>query len=79
MKTPSKVKIVQTKRLFDDFFKIDEAVLKWERFDGTMSKTTRRLRFERGDSVAAVVFNRDTCQAILANQFRFPTHEKKTK
>jgi len=47
MKTPNKVKIKQTKRLFDDFFKIDEAVLRWERFDGTMSETTRRLRFER--------------------------------
>jgi len=76
MKTPSKVKIEQTKRLFDDFFKIDEAVLRWERFDGTMSDTTRRLCFERGDSVAAVVFNRDTRKVILVNQFRYPTYEK---
>jgi ADP-ribose pyrophosphatase len=76
MKTPSKVKIERTKRLFDDFFKIDEAVLKWERFDGTMSDTVRRLRFERGDSVAAVVFNRDTRKVILVNQFRYPTYEK---
>jgi ADP-ribose pyrophosphatase len=76
MKTPSKVKIERTKRLFDDFFKIDEAVLKWERFDGTMSDTVRRLRFERGDSVAAVVFNWDTRKVILVNQFRYPTYEK---
>jgi ADP-ribose pyrophosphatase len=41
-----------------------------------MSDTTRRLCFERGDAVAAVIFNRDTRKVILANQFRYPTHEK---
>ena len=76
MKIPSKVKIEKTKRLFDDFFKIDEAVLRWERFDGTMGDAARRLRFERGDSVAAVVYNRDTRKVILVNQFRYPTYEK---
>ena len=76
MKNPRKVVIEQSKRIFDDFFKIDEAVLSYERFDGTMGAKTRRLRFERGDSVAAVVFNRDTQKIILANQFRYPTHEK---
>src|SRR5262249_24949895 len=36
----------------------------------------RRLVFERGDSVAAVVFERDTERLLLTEQFRFPTLEK---
>lgn len=71
-----KVKIESKKRIFDDFFKIDETYLSFERFDGRMSQTVRRLNFERGDSVAAIVMNRDTRRVILTHQFRYPTYEK---
>lgn len=71
-----KVHIESQQRIFDDFFKIDEAFLSFERFDGQMSDTVRRLNFERGDAVAAIIMNRDSRNVILANQFRFPTYEK---
>ena len=44
-----KVEIISRKRVLDDFFKVDEAYLRFERFDGTMSEVVRRLNFERGD------------------------------
>ena len=71
-----KVIIKRETRLLDDYFKVDEAYLSYELFAGGMSGTIRRLNFERGDSVAAVVLNRDTERVILIEQFRYPTYRK---
>jgi nudix-type nucleoside diphosphatase (YffH/AdpP family) len=71
-----RVIIDRTKRILDDFFKVDEAFLRYERFDGTMSPVVRRLNFERGDSVAALIFKPETKRIILVNQFKYPTYEK---
>jgi hypothetical protein len=32
-----KVEVISCRRVFDDFFKIDEAELRFERYDGAMS------------------------------------------
>jgi nudix-type nucleoside diphosphatase (YffH/AdpP family) len=71
-----KVEVRQKKRVFDDFFKIDEAVVQFEQFNGQMSPPVRRLNFERGDAAAVLIFNKETQKVILANQFRYPTYEK---
>jgi nudix-type nucleoside diphosphatase (YffH/AdpP family) len=71
-----KIVVHSEARLLDDFFKVDEAMVSFERFDGSMSPPVRRLCFERGDSVAAIVFNRDTRRVILVEQFRFPALKK---
>jgi nudix-type nucleoside diphosphatase (YffH/AdpP family) len=71
-----KVSFESKKQIFDDFFKIEEALLRFERFDGRMSPIVRRLNFERGDSVAALIFNVATERLILVNQFKYPTYEK---
>lgn len=68
-----KVSIKQHKYILDDFFKIDEAYLRFELFNGEMSPLVRRLSLERGDSVAVLVLNRNTNNIILASQFRYPT------
>ena len=64
------------KRVFDDFFKIDEASLQFERFDGEMTPIVRRLNFERGDSVAALILNKSTGNLVFVNQFKYPTYDK---
>jgi ADP-ribose pyrophosphatase len=71
-----KVEISSKRLIFNDFFKIEEAILRYMRFDGKMSEPVRRLVFERGDAVAAILFNRDTQEVILINQFRYPTYDK---
>jgi ADP-ribose pyrophosphatase len=71
-----KVEIKSKRLIFNDFFKIQEAILRYLRFDGKMSEPVRRLVFERGDAVAAIILNRDTQKVILINQFRYPTYEK---
>ena len=68
--------ILQRRRILDAFFKVDEAQVSYERYDGSMTPPVKRLVFERGDSAAAVVFNRETRSILLSEQFRFPTLEK---
>jgi len=70
---PRKAVIQQQRRIFDDFFKIDELMVSHEQIDGTMSAVQRRLVFERGDSVAVLLLNLDTKSVVLVEQFKAPT------
>lgn len=69
-----KVEILKKMRVFDGFFKLDEAVLCYERFDGAMSPAVRRLAFERGDSAAAILYDPERDRVILIDQFKYPTY-----
>jgi len=71
-----KVEVVSCRRVFDDFFKIDKAELRFERYDGTMSEPVRRLNFERGDSAAALLFDARSRTVYLIEQFMYPTLAK---
>ena len=70
-----KVLIERKRYILDDFFKVEEAYLHFEQFNGKMSSLVRRLNIERGDSVAVLVFNQDTGKLILVSQFRYPTYQ----
>ena len=67
-----RVEIRSQKRLFDDFFKIDEIIVSHQQYDGKMSADQRRLNFERGDAVAVLLFNTDTRSVVLVEQFKVP-------
>ena len=71
---PARAVIARQQRLFDDFFKIDELLVTHRQIDGTTSSVQRRLVFERGDSVAVLLFNRDPARGeLLVEQFKAPT------
>jgi nudix-type nucleoside diphosphatase (YffH/AdpP family) len=71
-----KVEVISRRRLLDDFFKVDEARLRFERYDGRMSEEVRRLNFERGDSVAALLVDAKARTVYLVEQFMYPTLAK---
>src|SRR5437660_7000011 len=71
-----RVEVLNQRVVFDDVFKIREATVRHELFNGQMSGPLRRLVFERGDSAAALLLNRDTQKVILIEQFRYPTYKK---
>ena len=71
-----KVEVISRRRVLDDFFKIDEARLRFERYDGRMSDEVRRLSFERGDSVAALLVDAKARTVYLVEQFMYPTLAK---
>jgi nudix-type nucleoside diphosphatase (YffH/AdpP family) len=64
--------IQRQRRVFDDFFKIDELLIAHERPDGTTSAAEKRLVFERGDSAAVLLFNAERKSVVLVEQFRAP-------
>jgi ADP-ribose diphosphatase len=68
-----RIEIRGQKRLFDDFFKVDELIVRHQRYDGSMSGDERRLVFERGDAVAVLLFDEAARAAVLVEQFRPPT------
>lgn len=71
---PDKVKIISETREYDGFFKIDKAVIQYEKFNGEMSPEITRLNFNRGDSVGVLLYNKDNDSIILVKQFRYPAY-----
>ncbi len=71
-----KVEITAKQRVFDGKYKIDEVVYNQQRYDGQMNTGVRRLNFERGDSVAALIYHTGRQQYILIEQFRYSTYSK---
>ena len=67
MNASRRVEIRSQKRLFDDFFKIDELIVVHQRYDGSMSGVERRLVFERGDAVAVLLFDADARSVVLVS------------
>jgi ADP-ribose pyrophosphatase len=71
-----KVELISRKPVFEDFFTIEEAYLRYQRYDGRMSEVVRRLNFERGDSAAALLVDVETSTVHLTEQFKYPAYEK---
>jgi nudix-type nucleoside diphosphatase (YffH/AdpP family) len=73
MLKPHRIQIRNQERLLDAFFKIDKYDVSYEQYDGQMSEYYPRLNFERGDAVGVLLFNVDTLEVVLVEQFKLPT------
>jgi ADP-ribose pyrophosphatase len=69
-----RVQVQEQRREYDGFFKLDRAVLRFERFDRRLSEPVERLVFERGDSVAVLLYDAGRDTVILVEQFRYPAY-----
>lgn len=70
------VVVSDRRRLFDGFFKVDELTVTVEADDGRPGRPLRRLVFERGDSVAATVWHRESGDLLFTEQLRVPALAK---
>jgi len=68
------VEVKEHHREYDGVFQLDRAVLRYEEFDGHLSDEVTRLVFERGDSVAVLLYDPDRDSVILVKQFRYPVY-----
>lgn len=69
-----KYQILKERPVFEQaVFTVQEAHLRHEQFDGTMSAELVRLNLDRGDSVAAIVHDPERDLLYLTEQFRYPT------
>ena len=69
---PREVRILSSQRVYDGYFKIDEARIRLERFSGELSDSLTRYSFERGDSVAVLPYDARERSVVLVQQFRYP-------
>ena len=67
-----KYKIDDEKVVFDDFYSVMQAQVTYDTFTGNKI-STKRLAFERGDSVAIVLYEKETKSILLTKQFRYPS------
>lgn len=72
-----RIEIIQEEEVFNQaIFRVVAATLKYELYNGTMSDQVVRLNLDRGDSVAALIHDVQNDVLLMAEQFRYPTHEK---
>jgi ADP-ribose pyrophosphatase len=69
-----KVDLLERELEYDGFFKIERAVIRYERYDGSMSEPITRYCFERGDSVGVLLYNPGADSVVLVEQFRYPAY-----
>ncbi|MGO9482965.1 MAG: NUDIX domain-containing protein [Rhodomicrobium sp.] len=70
---PSRVEIIKQERLLDAFFKVDKVTVSHEQFKGGMSAPRPYLVMDRGDAVAALLYDPERRKVITVSQFRIPT------
>ncbi|MDN3724537.1 NUDIX hydrolase [Aequorivita sp. SDUM287046] len=66
-----KYNISEEKIVFDDHYKIVKAKITYDTFRGKKI-TANRLAFERGDSVAVLLLEKESQSVLLTQQFRYP-------
>ncbi|KAA0230154.1 NUDIX hydrolase [candidate division KSB1 bacterium] len=60
--------------VYKNFFKIQKALLQYEKFDGTLSKKVQRFNSEHGHSAAILLHDPATVEFVLVEQFRYPAY-----
>ena len=71
------VDIIKEEIVFDQFFSLCRGKLRFEHFDGSMSREVTRYSFEKSDAVAVLVYHVTKDAYILVRQFRYPpVHQK---
>lgn len=71
-----RVEIIKEEEIFTKFFfRIKEAKLRHQLFNGRMSKELTRIVFTRGDSIAILMHDPEADTIVLTEQFRYPTYK----
>lgn len=69
-----KVVVLDKIQAYKGFFTLEKSTLKYEKLDGSLSEKIVRENFYRGDSVAALVYDRAADKILLIRQFRYPVY-----
>ncbi len=71
---PRRVEVLEVRRVYSGFFSLDRALVRYERFDGSMSQPLERLCLERGDAVGVLLYDRREDKVVLVEQFRYAAY-----
>ncbi len=75
----SDVELVERKRVFSDFFNVDQYCLRHRKFDGTLTQPIERLVFERGHAVAVLPYDPVRDEVVLIEQIRIGAYAAELK
>jgi nudix-type nucleoside diphosphatase (YffH/AdpP family) len=70
------IRIIEEKRVYDGYNKIDEALIEDSSGDGNISQYVRQ-KIVRPDAVTGLIYNIDTECVVLVKQHRYPTQKGK--
>lgn len=62
-------KIIERKRVYDGFFKMEELTIEMDKHDGG-TQTLKRLNFERGNAVAMLAYDPVSDEVLMVNEMR---------
>lgn len=68
-----KTEIANEKVIFNDFFKVLKAQVSYPSCNTYEFITATRICMERGDSVAVLLFEKDTASFLFTKQYRYPS------
>ena len=68
-----KYKVVRKERIFDEFFIVERAKVKHERFHDNSWNQVKRYNLRRPEAVAIVLENMSTGNIVMVEQFRYAT------
>ena len=71
----NKIKILEEKRVFDKYLKVDSALIKHTLKDNSTVEYTR-FKVERPDAVIVLLYNKTKDTVVLVKQFRYPIVKK---
>jgi ADP-ribose pyrophosphatase len=69
-----KIEIIQENRVFDKYFKVDEAIVEHTIDDKVFRYS--RLKLDRPDAVIVLLYNKERDTVVLVKQFRYPAAQK---
>ena len=68
-------KVLKEEYVYEGFLKIKKADVQHDIFQSSKPRTSTLESLERGDSVAILLYEKDTKSFLFVNQFRYPTIE----
>jgi ADP-ribose pyrophosphatase len=74
MNNEQDIDIRDKETVYDGFFRMDRYRLRHRKFDGTWTKEVSREIFERGNAVAALLYDPGEDAVVMVEQFRLPAY-----
>ena len=68
------IDILDKETVYDGFFRMDRYRLRHRKFDGSWTPEISREIFERGNAVAALLYDPARDTVVMVEQFRLPAH-----
>ena len=79
MKAPKQVDILERKSVLTGFFEVECASLRFEHYDGSMSREVDRMHLDRGQAAAVLLVHTEREAILLVEQFRFAAWTKRRR